>query len=85
MLPQYLSKILIILFLISISLDGQSSDNLVVTSVGKYKIYQDQFVDKYTNYLLATGIKDNIAVRESILDNMINEILLLQITMISKD
>ena len=72
----YLPKILSVLFLLSFSLNSQSSDNLVVASVGQYKIYKDQFVDRYTNYLLATSIKDNIAVREAILDNMINEILL---------
>ena len=73
---KYLTKILLILFLISVSLNGQPSDSLIVANVGQYKIYKDQFVDRYTNYLLATGITDNIAVRESILDNMINEILL---------
>jgi parvulin-like peptidyl-prolyl isomerase len=72
----YLTKILSVLFLLSFGLNSQSSDNLVVASVGQYKIYKDQFVDRYTNYLLATSIKDNIAVREAILDNMINEILL---------
>jgi parvulin-like peptidyl-prolyl isomerase len=73
---QYITKIFFLSLLISSCLCGQSSDNVVMASVGQYKIYTDQFFDRYTNYLFATGIKDNIAVRESILDNMINEILL---------
>jgi parvulin-like peptidyl-prolyl isomerase len=48
----------------------------VIASVGKHNIYKNQYVDRYTHYLLATGIKDNLAVREAILDNMINEVLL---------
>src|SRR3989339_1187734 len=73
---QHLTKIFLIILLTFVSLFGQSSDNLTIASIGQHKIYKAQFVDRYTNYLLATGIKDNIAVREAILDNMINEILL---------
>ena len=73
---QYITKILFLSLLISSCLCGQSSDSMVMASVGQYKIYADQFFNRYTDYLFATGIKDNIAVRESILDNMINEILL---------
>lgn len=76
MLLQYITKILSVLFVISVNLISQSSDSVTIASVGQHNIYKDQFVDRYTNYLLATGIKDNIAVREAILDNMINEILL---------
>jgi len=73
---QYLTKTLFILFLILVNLTGQSSDNVSIVTVGQHKIYKDQFADRYIDYLLATGIKDNIVVREAILDNMINEILL---------
>jgi parvulin-like peptidyl-prolyl isomerase len=76
MLSQFITKTLIILFFIPFNLISQSSDSVTIASVGQHKIYKDQFIDRYTNYLLATGIKDNIAVREAILNNMINEILL---------
>ncbi|OGU84279.1 MAG: hypothetical protein A2W11_01995 [Ignavibacteria bacterium RBG_16_35_7] len=71
-----MTKTLLLSFFISANLIGQSSDSVTIASVGQHKIYKDQFVDRYTDYLLATGIKDNIVVREAILDNMINEILL---------
>jgi parvulin-like peptidyl-prolyl isomerase len=35
-----------------------------------------EFDERYNNYLSSTGVKDNIVVRNAILDNMINEILL---------
>lgn len=73
---QPMIKILILSFFISANLIGQSSDSVIIASVGQHKIYKYQFADRYTNYLFATGIKDNIAVREAILNNMINEILL---------
>lgn len=72
----HITKILFALFLLSANLISQSLDSVTIATVGRHKIYNDQFVDRYTDYLLATGIKDNIAVREAILDNMINEILL---------
>jgi len=76
--PHLLTKLLLILFLLSVDLYGRSleTDTVVIASVGNYKIYKDQFTDRYLNYLFATGAKDNIVIRESILNNMINEILL---------
>ncbi|MDI6765531.1 MAG: peptidylprolyl isomerase [Bacteroidota bacterium] len=53
------------------------SDNLPVAIVGDHKIFLDDFAERYSNYILATGIKDNIISRKAILDNIINEILLL--------
>jgi parvulin-like peptidyl-prolyl isomerase len=48
----------------------------VLASVGEHKIYLSEFSDRYTNYLISTGVKDNMRIRLSILNNMINEILL---------
>lgn len=50
--------------------------NLILATVGNHNIYLRDFITRYEEYLLSTGIKDNIVTRRSILNNMINEILL---------
>lgn len=52
------------------------SNGKVLATVGDYDITQDQFVDRYTDYIIASGVDDQILVRKAILNNMINEILL---------
>ena len=52
------------------------SDNKVLATVGTHKILVKDFTTRYSDYLFSTGIKDNIVIREAILNNMINEILL---------
>ncbi|NWF88822.1 MAG: peptidylprolyl isomerase [Ignavibacteriaceae bacterium] len=69
-------KIIPLILLAHFSLYSQTTTNAAIATVGSHKIYKDQFVQRYGDYLFSTGIKDNIAVREAILDNMINEILL---------
>jgi parvulin-like peptidyl-prolyl isomerase len=55
---------------------SQGKDDKILATVGNYKINLSEFEERYNNYLSSTGVKDNLAVRNAILDNMINEILL---------
>jgi len=55
------------------------SNNLTDTTVayvGDIRVSLSEFSERYSEYLSASGTKDNIVVREAILNNMINEILL---------
>jgi len=53
----------------------QTADS-IVASVGNYNISIDDFTKRYSDYLFASGINDNLVVREAILKNIINEVLL---------
>ncbi|MCX6170119.1 MAG: peptidylprolyl isomerase [Ignavibacteriales bacterium] len=70
--------ILFILFFINSSLKSQqlALPNQVITSVGSHQITVKDFVTRCSDYIFSTGIKDNIVLRKSIMNNMINEILL---------
>ena len=48
----------------------------IIATVGTHQILINQFAERYSRYLSYSGVKDNIAVRQSILNNMVNEILL---------
>ncbi|KAF0152742.1 MAG: PpiC-type peptidyl-prolyl cis-trans isomerase [Ignavibacteria bacterium] len=50
----------------------------VIAEVGPTKIYTSDFLTRYSDYIFASGIKDNIVTRRAILNNLINETLLLQ-------
>jgi parvulin-like peptidyl-prolyl isomerase len=69
-----LGVILIICFFIGTGCS--QPDDKVLAIVGDYEITSDQFERRYLDYIVASGVDDNIKVRKSILDNMINEILL---------
>ncbi len=49
----------------------------VVAVIDTHQISLEEFTSRYEDYLFTSGVKDNRLVRKSILDNMINEILLL--------
>lgn len=66
----------VIILILSNQNFSQSLEPNVVATVGEHKIFSEDFLDRYTDYLISTGINDNIAVREAILNNMINELLL---------
>lgn len=51
-------------------------DDDILAIVGNHKIKISEFKSRYEDYLFGTGIKDNIVTRRSILQNMINELLL---------
>lgn len=59
----------------AIILPQEKADKILAT-VGNHNITLSEFDERYNNYLTSTGVKDNIVVRNAVLDNMINEILL---------
>ncbi|MDZ7625172.1 MAG: peptidylprolyl isomerase [Ignavibacteriaceae bacterium] len=67
---------LLILSLFPAIILSQGKDDKILATVGNYKIKLPEFDERFNNYLSSTGVKDNIVVRNAILDNMINEILL---------
>ena len=68
--------IVFILLAACLQLYSQTGYIKTLANVGNKNIYLSDFEKRYENYLFATSIKDNIEVREAILNNMINEILL---------
>src|SRR3989304_5520701 len=51
-------------------------NNQVLATVGEYKIGFQKFLDRYEDYLIFSGVQDNQQLRFSVLNNMINEIIL---------
>ena len=67
----------LVVFYVSFSSSfSQSADDPVVASINSHQIKSSQFTRRYINFLTATGIKDNYKSRKSVLNNMINEIML---------
>lgn len=55
---------------------SNQNNDAILAEVGSHKITTSEFANRYSDYLISTGINDNLVVRHSILNNMINEILL---------
>jgi parvulin-like peptidyl-prolyl isomerase len=55
---------------------SQNLDDKTIAIINDIKISLSEFTSRYTAYISASGIKDNLAAREAVLDNMINDILL---------
>lgn len=73
------SKLLILFVLLTLTnlnAKGNYDKNTILASVGKKNITVGEFLKRYSDYIYSYGIKDNIVTRRSILNNMINEILL---------
>ena len=75
------NKINLILFVIficssALSAEIKSGDDRVLASIGTHKISLTEFKQRYNNFITSTDNKDNLQIREAILNNMINEILL---------
>jgi parvulin-like peptidyl-prolyl isomerase len=69
--------LLIIAFLSVIIVPKDNKDtSQIVASVGNQNTTFKNYLDRYEDYLIAAGIKDNMQARFFILNNMINEILL---------
>src|SRR5271169_3563415 len=58
--------------------DSTTNRSQIVAAVGTTQITYREFTDRYEDYLVFTGVKDNMPARYAILNNMINEILLRQ-------
>jgi parvulin-like peptidyl-prolyl isomerase len=69
---------IVILFFSPILVFSRSSpeNSKVLAVVGSHKITLNEFTDRYEDYLVYSGVEDNMQLRFSILNNMINEILL---------
>jgi parvulin-like peptidyl-prolyl isomerase len=51
-------------------------DSKVLAVVGSHQITFNEFNNRYEDYLIYSGVQDNLQLRFSILNNMVNEILL---------
>lgn len=71
---RYVALAMVSLILISCS-NNLKKKGKVVASVNNHKVYLSDFGKRLKGYLLTNGIKDNIQLRESVLYNLINEIV----------
>lgn len=71
---QYL--ILIVTLVVTFKLVTAQDKESALAVVGEKIIDVNDFVSRYEEYLLASGIKDNFITRKAILNNMVNEIVL---------
>lgn len=71
-------RILILYVLVSCNLfaNTEKKDNPVLATIGSHQITLSQFSDRYTDYLVSAGLQDKYSIREAILNNMINEVIL---------
>jgi len=71
-------SICVIIILTSLPFQSRASHpaDSVVASIGNYNISINDFTNRYSDYLFASGTNDNLVVREAILNNMVNETLL---------
>lgn len=68
--------VILLFILLSINSCQKSKSDLIVANVGDDNIYQSEFIERYEDYLLQTGIKDNIISRKEVLNSMVTELLL---------
>ncbi len=67
---------LCILLFIAVSCGENESGKKVIAKVGDHKIYLSDFQKRYEGFLAASGVKDHIYVRKSVLNTIIDETLL---------
>jgi foldase protein PrsA len=74
----YIIKISFIALYISILICGceQGKSDEIIAKVGDYGINRLSFIDRYEDYLIQTGVKDNFPSRKNIVESMVTEILL---------
>lgn len=71
-----LTTLIVFLIFVTAWATGLKTDQKVIASVGTHQILRSDFEKRYINYLVASGIDDNIQARRAVLNNMMNEILL---------
>jgi len=59
-----------------IFLKCSDSNSTNIANIGEFAVSQDEFVARYEDFILSTGVKDSPIAREQILNHMVNEILL---------
>jgi len=62
--------------LVSVYSQVKPKDDQILATVGNHVITMDDFKVRYEDYLIYSGVQDDIPLRYSILNNMINEVLL---------
>ena len=73
---KYKVLLFVFLFLAVIYPKTGPDTSRIVASVGNHNIMFKDYVGRYEDYLIWTGIQDNMRARYAVLNNMINEILL---------
>ena len=69
--------LILALFSVNIVFPKDNKDtSQIVASVGNQNTTFKKYLDRYEDYLIGTGLRDNMQARFAILNNMINEILL---------
>ncbi len=69
-------RLLFTIFILFTNCFAQPFEDGVIALVDTHKITYQQFYNRYADYLVFTGVNDNIVLRNTILNNMINEIIL---------
>lgn len=54
----------------------ESSADESIAKVGSYEVSVEEFETRYTDYIVTSGVEDDLRTRKAILNNIINEILL---------
>ena len=75
-LNKYFLLLSSISFLIILQSCESNKSDLVIAEFGNDKIFQSDFISRYEDYLIQTGINDNIISRKEVLNSMIAEVLL---------
>ena len=73
--PIHLNRIL--LLMMALLLGCSRSDDAAVAVVNGKSVLAGDFAERYRLYLETSGARDNIVLRKSIVENMINEVLIL--------
>lgn len=68
--------ILLAVLLLFVCSNCSTKNEEILATVGNHKITSDEFTKRYTDYIVISGIDDNLRTRMAVLNNMISEILL---------
>ncbi|MEE9429869.1 MAG: peptidylprolyl isomerase [Melioribacteraceae bacterium] len=54
----------------------QNDSKKIVAKIGEYEISKSEFILRYEDYIIQTGIKDNFISRKDVINSMVSEIVL---------
>jgi len=74
--PNVCSLVIVLIIAVFFTSACSKQDEKILATVGDYDITQNVFENRYSEYIVASGVKDTMPARKAILTNMINEILL---------
>lgn len=72
-----ISKLTIILSIFILLINSCYNEKVIAT-VGSTEIKESEFIERYEDYLIRTGVKDNILSRKEVINSMVTEVLLEQ-------